>query len=223
MEFRLVYKGPLPTASRSNSRTSVKYRIRREIHRQLKELWRVHPALKWQTARGVQVQKVSSDMAGGLYVGQEVWRIGGSYDPAAPTWVEYVANQYVRNGYRFVPMVRKDYGSTCSLAVLFLRRDAPGALIGHGGDLDNRLKVLLDGLRMPENESEIGNEKPGVDEDPFYCLLEDDALITDVSITTDRLLIPTQSDENGSDVELVIHVKTSITDPLAPLADYNFP
>jgi hypothetical protein len=44
------------------------------------------------------------------------------------------------------------------------------------------------------------------DEDPFYCLLEDDSLITSIAITTDRLLIPQEAGEKLSNVDLVIHV-----------------
>jgi hypothetical protein len=46
------------------------------------------------------------------------------------------------------------------------------------------IKTLFDGLRMPTVE-EGRAEK--ADLDPLFCLLEDDALITDVVIRTDRL------------------------------------
>ena len=58
-------------------------------------------------------------------------------------------NHIVCNGNRFVPLVSKAGGFTCSLDILFLRRDDPEGPIESGGDIDNRLKVLLDGLRMP--------------------------------------------------------------------------
>lgn len=89
--------------------------------------------------------------------------------------------------------------------ILFLRRDNPGNLIASGGDIDNRIKVLFDGLKMPDTVSDLGGIPLGPDEDPFFCLLEDDSLITSVSITTDRLLIPQESDENVHDVCLIIH------------------
>ena len=44
------------------------------------------------------------------------------------------------------------------------------------------------------------------DENPFFCLVEDDSLITDVSVTTDRLLVAQDSGEKIHDVWLVIHV-----------------
>lgn len=78
--------------------------------------------------------------------------------------------------------------------------------MSNGGDIDNRIKVLFDGLRMPKTERELGGFGIDADEDPFFCLLEDDTLITRVSVTTDRLIIPQKDAENVNDVLLVIHV-----------------
>jgi hypothetical protein len=54
--------------------------------------------------------------------------------------------------------------------------------------LDNRLKTLFDALQMPAQRSELGSASPAADEDPFYCLLENDKLITKVGTTTAPLL-----------------------------------
>jgi len=102
------------------------------------------------------------------------------------------------------------------LEILFLRRDNPGYLIASGGDIDNRIKVLFDGLRMPNTVAELGGIPLEPDEDPFFCLLEDDNLITSVSVTTDRLLIPQDSDEKPHDVHLIIH--TTVLNPSALFA-----
>ena len=59
-------------------------------------------------------------------------------------WLEHLASQYCRNGYRFVPLVREENGFSCSLDITFLRRDNVGSLIRNGGDIDNRIKVLFD-------------------------------------------------------------------------------
>jgi hypothetical protein len=62
----------------------------------------------------------------------------------------------------------------------------------NGGDIDNRVKVL----KVPRECNEIPKEQgPEKDEEPFFCLLEDDSLITKVAITTDRLLTPTENGE----------------------------
>ena len=75
-----------------------------------------------------------------------------------------------------------------------------------GGDIDNRIKVLFDGLKMPETVSDLGGLPLESDENPFFCLLEDDSLITSVTITTDRLLLERDSEEKRNDVYLIIHV-----------------
>ena len=122
------------------------------------------------------------------------------------TWIEHIADDHQRCGGRFVPLISKRGGFTCALDILFLRRDNPGYVISSGGDIDNRIKVLFDGLRMPSVVTELGGLPLDVDENPFYCLLEDDNLITQVSVTTDRLLTPQDSDERLHDVFLIIHV-----------------
>jgi hypothetical protein len=96
------------------------------------------------------------------------------------------------------------------LDILFLRRDQPGGVVRHGGDVDNRIKVLLDGLRMPDRVEELGGLAIDADENPFYCLLEDDKLITEVNITTDRLLVPRDSNEHIHEVLLVIKAGTVV-------------
>lgn len=51
------------------------------------------------------------------------------------------------------------------------------------GDIDNRLKTLFDALRLPNQTNElVGYDNPAPDENPFFCLLEDDSLITHVSV-----------------------------------------
>ena len=78
---------------------------------------------------------------------------------------------------------------------------------------DNRIKVLCDALRLPTTD-EVRGFSPEQDDVPFLCLLEDDSLITELKVTTDRLLTPPTGSSNhiGSDVHLVIHVKTAVVD-----------
>jgi hypothetical protein len=95
------------------------------------------------------------------------------------------------------------------LDFLFLRKEPAGYIIDReSGDLDNRLKVLFDALRMPKEQEIPDKDWPFVNEIPFFCLLEDDALITGFSIETDRLLSrPATSD---AEVELIINTKIKI-------------
>ena len=108
--------------------------------------------------------------------------------------------------FTFAPLICKKLHLVAKVSITFLRPEAPGSLITQGGDIDNRLKTLFDALRMPKVLSEIpAGEKPQSDEVPFFCLLEDDNLITSVSVETDRLLRAAPTD---SHVHLVIHVET---------------
>src|SRR6266849_8592217 len=77
--------------------------------------------------------------------------------------------------YGFLPLITRKHHMVCELDILFLRREQPGALV-HDGDLDNRLKVLFDGLRMPLHNDEL----EGLRDEPdlFCCLRADDSLIT---------------------------------------------
>jgi hypothetical protein len=106
--------------------------------------------------------------------------------------------------FNFLPLVSGLYSQIAQLNIFILWPDAPGYIVVNKGDIDNRLKTLLDALRIPMNIQEIPkNESPNEDEEIFYCLLEDDKLINKISITTDRLLY---ADVNPSEVKLFIRV-----------------
>jgi len=176
MEFRIVYRGPLPAQGSGDSRAKEKQAIRKYLHPQLKEWW-----------------------------SQNQDRLG---DP------NNVASNFDSFGFKFCPIVRKDsYVLGCAIDILFLRRDAPGNLVRSGGDIDNRIKVLFDGLRMPEDRKEIAGAEPQEEETPFFCLLQDDALITEVHVVTDRLLTPVSLEVPIHAVELTVHVTISYAIP----------
>jgi hypothetical protein len=91
----------------------------------------------------------------------------------------------------FAPLVTQKNHLACELSITFLRQQRPGQLLGEGGDIDNRLKTLLDALRMPKkDEAQQAQIESRPDDDPIHCLLQDDALVTKVSVETDRLLRP---------------------------------
>jgi hypothetical protein len=208
MEFRLVYEGPLKAAGR-NTRVKEKHAIRKVIHKQLARLWEVVPNLKMRTKDHTV-----------LHPGGATWdanhkitsRTMASSD-LRQSLCKTLGDNFDRCGYKFVPLVNNHLKMSCGLDILFLRRDMPGVpLIHSGGDIDNRLKVLFDALRVPEKCDEVAGEVKAPDEDPyFFCLLEDDALITDVSVTTDALLTPFEKDTQD-DVHLVVKVKVRPTD-----------
>ena len=94
----------------------------------------------------------------------------------------------------------------CDLDILFLRPDRPGSVVW-AGDIDNRLKTLLDAMRIPEVGEDYASREPSDDEVPFFCLLEDDKLITKVAVETDRLLEPIGNSVDAADARLVITVR----------------
>jgi hypothetical protein len=184
MEFRLTYDGELLGTHAQQTRTKHKHEIRRHFHRQLKRLWNVVPQL--QHARAVDGE-------------------GRAIVPFRARW-EWLATQFQRAPYQFVPLVTTDLSLLCGISILLLRPDLPGSLI-RSGDIDNRLKTVFDALRMPTQTAEFGGyDQPSEDEKPFFCLLEDDRLISRVSIETDILLQDLGKELQPNDVRLVISV-----------------
>jgi len=178
MEFRLVYRGPVPPDKRGT--VEEKHLIRRQIHQQLLELWNIEPVL----------------------IGLKTMPFMGH-----PRVMD-VAQNYERCGFQFVPMVRSDIRVACALDILLLRRAEPYRIFQGRGDLDNRVKTMIDGLRMPSQCGELPKDAaPAEDERPMFCLLEDDKLIHELSVTTDRLLTPLGGDEVERDVYALFRVR----------------
>ena len=106
--------------------------------------------------------------------------------------------------FSFAPLVTEELQMVAEIHVTLLRPEAPGSIVTQGGDIDNRIKTLLDSLRMPQNKSELPKDTlPSEEENPFFCLLEDDNLITKLEIDTDRLLTP---ESKSSDVCLLLKI-----------------
>lgn len=185
MEFRLTYEGELK--HNSDRLPDHKHDIRKKFHEQLKRFWEINPYLKAYSVFG---SRGGSGSLGGM--------------------LEQIAAHYTKGPYRFVPLAREDSSTMVSLDILFLRSGAPGRIV-NSADIDNRLKTLFDALRMPTGLTEWGSHGPQNGEDPFFCLMEDDKLVSNVSITTDTLLAPTPAAKNGyydtHDCRVVISVK----------------
>lgn len=207
MRFRLIYTGPLYARQNDNNsnqaykKASHVHEIRKIFHQQLKRFWGENKFLAehrvWRsvfTHPDALAHKAPTGVAA----------FGGEPDQLEPL-VDVVADMYRENNYKFVPLVIKDWDLACEIDVLFLRYDPPGSLV-HAGDLDNRLKTLIDALRKPDHANQLkGNEFPADGEDPFFVLLEDDKLLTGLSVTTDVLLDPGPDPKpNPHHVHLVI-------------------
>jgi len=208
MEFRLLYSGRILGASRNDTRASLKHQIRREFHPQLRRLWETNVSLR-------RLLK----MMGVHYFDRQHRRDYNLENLGAPPDMDeaedfyrdfatdVIRKQWARCGYHFWPLVTEEHALRCSLDILFLRPEEPGMLI-RSGDIDARLKTIFDALRMPDNLAEAGGIGPQNDEDPFFCLLQDDKMISEVKVATDSLLmLPREREIKPNDAFLVIHVK----------------
>ena len=185
MEFRLTYEGPLLGASKTDTRATHKHAIRCHFHPQLRRLW--------ETSKPLRDMRAIDPERGHVLV-------------PPMTRIAWLRDQYRRADYDFVPLVTEDLLLHCGISILFLRPDPPGSLI-QSGDLDNRLKTLFDAFRLPKDKAEFGQYRaPDADEQPFFCLLEDDRLITRVAVETDVLLAPVSAPPDRNDARLVITV-----------------
>ncbi len=199
MRFRLTYEGDVrptgrdPVGQQKNPLAQHKHVIRSVFHRQLKRLWETDRFLK-----EAKIARLSQD---------------GDFELLAPhshspPLAEVLADEYKEFGYRFVPLVNKEFSLLCSLHILFLQRDDRQG-VTHAGDLDNRIKTIIDALRKPQNQNELaGHSAPSDGEDPFYVLLEDDNLVSHLEVETDALLEPPINNKTSqSYVHLVITAK----------------
>ena len=188
MEFRLTYEGPLlatqkaPQGGQTDRRADHKHDIRLTFHSQLKRLWDITPFLK--KPRAIRV---------------------GSSSHAEAHDVPTLSKKHELYGFNFVPLVTEDIGLLCGLDILFLRPSIPGNVIW-AGDIDNRIKTLIDCLRIPTQNEGYESRTANVDCSPMFCLLQDDKLVTKLSIETDQMLEGFHGKIDPHDVRLVITV-----------------
>jgi hypothetical protein len=142
----------------NSSTVQHKQNLRRNFHKQLKMLWSQEPLSSSQVLIPNQENSIEATK---LQIGN----------------------------FTFVPLITQRLYLFSELDVLFLRPGPRGSIIYIGGDIDNRLKTLLDSLRAPKSVQELPrDDKSSADESPFFCLLEDDALVTSVSVSADQYL-----------------------------------
>ena len=185
MEFTLYYRGRL----KANGDRKHKHDIRQYLHRQIKELWNQPPLNGHRSLIDPSYEPIG--MGGNVIVTEHV----------RPSVLRSVG------AYNFASVVSSEIHLVADLTITYLRPGPPGALV-QGGDIDNRMKTLLDALKMPKVTDLPDKGPPLPDQDPLFCLLEDDRLITDLAVKTDRLLEPNVS---PSEVILLIHVRTRPT------------
>jgi hypothetical protein len=161
----------------SNGTAKQKQEIRRVLHPQLAALWKQTPLSDYP-----------------------------EYLEAVPGTGTISLLHQVAN-FSFIGLVSSRIHLLAELDVIFFRQQPPGELLRYGGDIDNRVKTLLDALRVPVAQEIPAGDSPRPGEAPFHCLLEDDALVAKLSVDTERWL----EDVPENHVMLVIHVNTRPT------------
>lgn len=134
-----------------------KWRIRCEIEPQLRKLWEVPPY------SDIAKYKDPDYRPGDCYVGRKVADI------------------------EFIPCVSTKLDLRAELRIRLLSATMPGGLIVRHGDIDNRLKTLLDALSIPDEQQFPKSYEIETDR-RMFCLLENDSLVTRVDVSNDRLL-----------------------------------
>jgi len=206
MEIHLVYNGQLlKAAGNGNSRKDEKHSIRKEFHKQLERVWQSHPLL------GLYGKPYHVEPEGDTFsINSDVISYGPRFVVNERTSIESLSRQY--EGY--VPLVNEAFGMFCDLDILFLRPGPVGRLItkgAGGGDLDNRIKTLLDALSIPEG-GQVPVSKIGIERDPspLYVLMSDDSLISSIKVSTGTLLHTSTHDP--AEALVIIHATTKVVD-----------
>ncbi len=211
MKFFLVYHGLLP-GSGNKPKPDVVRDIRDKFHPQLDHLWKVNATLR----RLRQAAIVPKGDNVGLAVSDTPFYEGRDVDayPAREDEVDLCA-PIDQSGKLYIPLVRGSLQLNCHLSITFLRQEDPGSLVLQGGDLDNRIKTLFDALRMPDPFVQTSYPQA---QNPTYCLLESDSLISGFDIRTSRLLFPS-SDNHHHEVHLSIEVAIDVL----KVGEWNIP
>ena len=199
MDLTLKYSGELRSAG-SASRVRHKHDIREYFHHQLAVHWSRHSVLGQynpstfqrprRDGRWFNVDRPVNEERGGLF-----WR------------------HHVKR-YNVVPLVNQIHMCNCHLAIRMHCPRDEGSILLKGGDIDNRLKVILDALSMPQDESQIPSreeDEPPESSSILFCLLEGDELVTKLSVTR----IPLLDDRGGSnhvEIDIDVHI-----DPVYPM------
>jgi hypothetical protein len=138
---------------------------------------------------------------------------GLSQDEKIELGLTAIGKEFARETFRFIPLVTPALDLRCKLDILLLRPEED-RFIFRQGDIDGQLKTLFDALRLPANLNETGGVGPQDDETPFFSLLQDDRLISQVRVTTDQLLLlPGSRELNANDCHAVIHVELNHRNP----------
>jgi hypothetical protein len=211
MKFTLTYEGPL-RSSGNKAKNQDKWDIRKKLDPQLVDLWKSHPALIEIELNGRYFPK-----EGGATLTQTHHLHPGPVyppiprDPQKPRDIIDLCESVNKHGAWFRPLVRESFALHCGLNVLFLRKEPPGRVY-QSGDLDGRMKTLIDALTMPQHIEQVLEKTTTTKFAPLYCLLEDDSMISGLEIESERLL--GDYSQTADFVKLTIEVDVRIKRPM---------
>jgi hypothetical protein len=188
LKFRVTYAGQLKSKATGPEKTD----IRLKLSNQFRRLWHYHPVLK--------------DLIYDPETDAEVTTYPEKHGGKIPLWKK-LSQIYENDGWKYVPLVSDYLSLTAGIDILYLRPDIPGNILTQG-DIDNRLKTLFDALKKPGHSGSLGRPAPPPDQQPVFVLLEDDRLVSSVSVETDRLLEyePVKGEDPNSYAHLIMTI-----------------
>lgn len=200
MELTLTFRGRLPASQAGVSKAGATNAIRQHFSVQLEKKFREMPTFVHN----------SQDIAKAKLVdGRVIWD-----EPKGKHDLCFCDVEAFGGIYRSI--VGSHSGLACHLDVEVWAREARGVLMADG-DLDNRLKTLIDSLAMPRHQSQLGG-MVSPRGDLTFCLLEDDSQVTRLSVRVERWDEPPNA--NGSLSEVQVRVRANIS-PFEPRV-YHF-
>ena len=188
MNIVLHYRGLL----KANGNAKHKQEIRAHFHEQLKTLWQQPPLDQLCTAAFHHTSDPGHDYKTLMLRARNI---------LMPSLVVSVGN------IQFVPLVSPKLDAVAGLDITLLRHEPAGSIVISGGDIDNRIKTLLDALKIPDENQVKALPDPEIVEQPFLCLLEDDRLVVRLSVLTEQLLEPPMKNKS----EVIALIRVSIT------------
>jgi hypothetical protein len=212
MKFTLTYEGRLPASANKSKREDV-WRIRKDFHPQLVDLWDNHPALT-----GLMGANETYPLDGALMTHGHHLHPGPIVEPYLRKPIPAGSGRgtvnlnapIIKHGRMFLPLVRENYATHCGLKINFLRHEAPGKVY-QGGDIDGRIKTLLDALTMPQHVEQVLEDAEAPEQ--MFCLMEEDSMVSGLQIESERLL--SGQNQPNDFVKLVIEVDVRVRFPMS--------
>jgi hypothetical protein len=131
--------------------------------------------------------------------------------PNSPSYFHTVFDRYPT--YRFIPLLTHGNKIRCHLSIRYGRWRTGGlARVLDNGDLDARLKVLFDGLSVPQlDQLDFSAIRAEHQANECFVLAEDDRLIESLDVETFEILDAPPGGEQRDEHETVFHIMATLT------------